>query len=136
MIAKYYGKNYSLETLREKTSITREGVTLLGISRAAEELGFRTLGAKVPFERLEELPLPCIVHWKQRHFVVLYDIKIKERKNKGTKGTIGTDGTDEKENKEKDGNRQQATSSRRASQEDGDKEQGTWYKEDGRQIKG
>jgi ABC-type bacteriocin/lantibiotic exporter with double-glycine peptidase domain len=113
MVAKYYGKNYSLETLREKTSITREGVSLLGISRAAEELGFRTLGAKIPFERLNELPLPCVVHWKQKHFAVLYDIKIKERKNKGTKGTIGTDGTDEKEQgtrkKTATGSKQQAT---------------------------
>jgi ATP-binding cassette subfamily B protein len=72
MIAKYYGKSYSLETLREKTCITREGVSLLGINKAAEQLGFRTLGVCVSLENLYEAPLPCIVHWKQEHFVVVY----------------------------------------------------------------
>jgi len=80
MIAKYYGKNYSLETLREKTYITREGVSLLGISDAAEKMGFRTMGVHIPFEKLLEAPFPCIVHWKQNHFVVVYDIKLKKRK--------------------------------------------------------
>lgn len=74
MIAKYYGKNYSLETLRERTHITREGVSLLGISQAAEKIGFRTLGAKLSFEKLLESPLPCIVHWQQNHFVVVYEV--------------------------------------------------------------
>jgi ATP-binding cassette subfamily B protein len=46
MIAKYYGKSYSLETLREKTYITREGVNLSGISEAAEKIGFRTMGVR------------------------------------------------------------------------------------------
>ena len=83
MIAKYYGKNYSLETLREKTYITREGVSLLGISDAAEKIGFRTLGVRLTLEKLLEVPLPCIVHWKQSHFVVVYDIKLqKSRKQK------------------------------------------------------
>ncbi|MDR0605538.1 MAG: ATP-binding cassette domain-containing protein, partial [Bacteroidales bacterium] len=80
MITKYYGKNYSLETLRERTSITREGVSLLGISKAAEELGFRTLGVRLSLEQLNEVPLPCIVHWKQEHFVVVYDIKYESTK--------------------------------------------------------
>jgi ATP-binding cassette subfamily B protein len=75
MIAKYYGKNYSLETLRQKTYITREGVSLLGISDAAEKLGFKTVGVHVNFERLCEAPMPCIVHWQQNHFVVVYGIK-------------------------------------------------------------
>jgi ATP-binding cassette subfamily B protein len=72
MVAKYYGKNYTLETLRKKTSITREGVCLLGISKAAKQLRFRTLGVRVSLEKLCEAPLPCIVHWKQEHFVVVY----------------------------------------------------------------
>ncbi|MDX9914018.1 MAG: cysteine peptidase family C39 domain-containing protein, partial [Candidatus Moranbacteria bacterium] len=79
MIAKYYGKSYSLETLRQKTYITREGVSLLGISEAAESIGFRTLGVHITFEKLLETPLPCIVHWKQNHFVVVYDLKVKKR---------------------------------------------------------
>jgi ATP-binding cassette subfamily B protein len=89
MIAKYYGKNYSLETLREKTSISREGVSLWGIAKAAEQIGFHALGARVGFEILCEAPLPCIVHWKQEHFVVVYDIKInKKYEGKNLKGYV------------------------------------------------
>ncbi|MEI7595912.1 MAG: cysteine peptidase family C39 domain-containing protein, partial [Bacteroidota bacterium] len=76
MVAKYYGKNYSLESLRTKSNIGREGVSLLGISDAAECLGFRTIGQRLSINTLiEEVPLPCIIHWKQNHFVVLYKIK-------------------------------------------------------------
>lgn len=75
MVAKHYGKSYSLQKLREKCSITREGVSILGISDAAESIGFRTLGAKISFEKLaQEVPLPCIIHWNQNHFVVVYKI--------------------------------------------------------------
>ncbi|MFN8209364.1 MAG: peptidase domain-containing ABC transporter [Bacteroidales bacterium] len=75
MVAAWYRKNYSLETLRKKCYITREGVSFLGLSEAADSLGFRTIGVKIPFSRLEEnVPLPCIVHWKQKHFVVVYRI--------------------------------------------------------------
>ncbi len=76
MIAKYYGKHYSLESLREQSYITKSGVSLLGISEAAEEIGFRTKGLKVSFEQLKkEVIHPCIIHWKQEHFVVVYRIK-------------------------------------------------------------
>lgn len=82
MIAKYYGKSYTVQELREKSFITREGVSMLGISDAAESIGFKTLGAKITFEKLaNEVPLPCIVHWKQNHFIVVY--KVKSRKSKG-----------------------------------------------------
>jgi len=80
MIAKHYGKNYTIQNLREMCSATRAGVSMLGISDAAEKLGFKTLGVKVPLKKLaEDAPLPCIVHWKQEHFVVVYDIKLKIR---------------------------------------------------------
>lgn len=78
MIAKYYGKQYSLEMLRERSFITREGVSMLGISDAAEYLGMHTLGVKISFEQLaNEAVLPCILHWNQNHFVVCYGIKKK-----------------------------------------------------------
>jgi len=81
MIAKHHGKSYSIQTLRERSFITREGVSFLGISDAAESIGFRTMGVKIPFEKLaKEVPLPCIVHWKQRHFVVVYEISGKPDK--------------------------------------------------------
>lgn len=76
MIAKYYGRSYTLQTLRERSFITREGVSMLGISDAAESIGFRTNGVKISLEQLKkEVLLPCILHWNQNHFVVLYKIK-------------------------------------------------------------
>lgn len=81
MISKYYGKSYSLQTLRAKCYISREGVSMLGISEAAESLGFKTMGVKISFEQLvEEVQLPCILHWNQNHFVVCYKIKKKNGK--------------------------------------------------------
>lgn len=75
MVAEHYGRHYSLDTLREETFIGREGVSLLGISRAAEKIGIRTVGGKLSYEDLKEkAPLPCIVHWNQNHFVVVYKI--------------------------------------------------------------
>jgi ATP-binding cassette subfamily B protein len=76
MIAKYYGRSYTLQTLRERSFITREGVSMLGISDAAESIGFRTSGVKISIEQLKkDTLLPCILHWNQNHFVVLYKIK-------------------------------------------------------------
>ncbi|RZJ23685.1 MAG: peptidase domain-containing ABC transporter [Acinetobacter sp.] len=74
MIAKNYGKNFKIQTLRELSDISREGVSLLGISRAAEKIGFRTSGVKLSSEQLSEIDLPCVLHWSQNHFVVLYKI--------------------------------------------------------------
>jgi ATP-binding cassette, subfamily B, bacterial len=82
MVAAYYGRIYSLENIREKSLITREGTSMLGISEAAENIGFRTTGVKISFKELLEAPLPCIVHWNQVHFVVVYDITEKQGKEK------------------------------------------------------
>lgn len=76
IVAAYYGKQYSLQTLRTRCHISREGVSLLGISDAAEEIGFRTVSLKPTWVQLRAVvPLPCIVHWHQRHFIVVYKIK-------------------------------------------------------------
>ena len=76
MIAKYYGRHYSLQTLRERCFITREGVSMLGISDAAEYIGMRTIGVRISLKQLtEEVQLPCILHWNQNHFVVCYKIR-------------------------------------------------------------
>jgi len=77
MVAKYYGRAYSLQQLRGLTDVGREGVSLLGIARAAEQIGFRTQGAQVSFETLSDkhLPLPAIVHWHQNHFVVVRKVR-------------------------------------------------------------
>ncbi len=76
MVAAWYKKTFSLESIRKKCFITREGVSFLGLSEAADSLGFKTIGVKIPFDMFtENVPLPCIVHWKQRHFIVVYKIK-------------------------------------------------------------
>ncbi|MDO6491219.1 MULTISPECIES: peptidase domain-containing ABC transporter [unclassified Cellulophaga] len=73
MIAKFYGKNFSREFLRDKASITRQGVTMAGIADAAEIIEMRTLGMRVSLESLiDEVPTPFIVPWRQKHFVVVY----------------------------------------------------------------
>ncbi|MEI3467832.1 MAG: peptidase domain-containing ABC transporter [Bacteroides intestinalis] len=77
MVAAFYGKCYSLEGLREKSFITREGVSMLGISEAAEKIGFRSICVQVGYEKLQEAPLPCIIHWNQQHFVVVYKLNDK-----------------------------------------------------------
>ncbi|MEA4981108.1 MAG: peptidase domain-containing ABC transporter [Paludibacter sp.] len=80
MIASHYGKTYDIQFLRENTFMTREGVTLLGITQAAEKIGFSTLPAKLTLGKLIQLisnsqvALPCIIHWNQNHFVVLRKI--------------------------------------------------------------
>lgn len=75
MISRYYGRNLPLENLREMCYITKTGVSLLGISDAAEKIGFRTTGAKVRILDLLDVQLPCIAHWKGNHFIVVYDVK-------------------------------------------------------------
>ncbi|NLR68660.1 peptidase domain-containing ABC transporter [Chitinophaga varians] len=73
MVAKYYGKDVELEMLRQSSYINRNGVSLLGISQAAERIGFRTLMVQTSYEKLYgNVPLPCILHWNQEHFVVLF----------------------------------------------------------------
>ena len=80
MIAAHYGRHYTLDHLREQCFIGREGVSLLGISKAAEQIGFRTVGGRLTFDKLaEKALLPCVVHWNQEHFVVVYAIRKKKR---------------------------------------------------------
>ncbi|RAI86792.1 peptidase domain-containing ABC transporter [Algoriphagus yeomjeoni] len=74
IIAKYYGKLISLQEIRGLSETTRSGSNLLKLSDAAEAIGFKTLGAKLDFKRLEHAQLPLIVHWDKNHFVVVYKI--------------------------------------------------------------
>jgi len=79
IIAKYYRRDISLPKLRKLTETTREGASLRRLSKASEKIGFRTLGIKSTFKKFErEVPLPCIVHWNQEHFVVVYKMKKDE----------------------------------------------------------
>ena len=80
MIAAHYGRHYTLDHLREQCFIGREGVSLLGINKAAEQIGFRTVGGRLTFDKLaEKALLPCVVHWNQEHFVVVYAIRKKKK---------------------------------------------------------
>ncbi|NER12574.1 ATP-binding cassette domain-containing protein [Leptobacterium flavescens] len=76
MVTKFHGRSVPVDVLRKKSNITREGVSLGGIAEAAEDIGFHTLAVSVNYKTLEEeVPLPCIAHWRQRHFVVVHEIK-------------------------------------------------------------
>jgi len=73
MIAKHYGKTFSREFLRDKASITKNGVTMAGIAEAAEAIEMRALGMRISLESLvTEAPTPFIIPWRQKHFVVVY----------------------------------------------------------------
>ena len=75
ILAKYYGKTITVQKLRELSETTRTGSSLLALSDTAEAIGFRTLGVKVSAQTLKEATLPCILHWNNEHYVVLYKIK-------------------------------------------------------------
>lgn len=80
MVAKYYGKHYNADTLRQKTGFSKAGVSLLGISETAERIGLRTRGAKLTVKQLMQVEPPCILHWDQNHFVVLISANRKKIK--------------------------------------------------------
>lgn len=77
MICKYFGRDYTLSALSKHCFATTEGVSLLGISEAADTLGLHTLSARATVDELAENPLPAILHWNQNHFVVLYKPQIR-----------------------------------------------------------
>ena len=81
MIAKYHGRFFRLDDLREKSFLSKTGSSLLGLSEAANSIGFKSTGVQLSLNQLaEDAPLPCILHWDHQHFVVCYDVKQK-RKN-------------------------------------------------------
>ena len=75
MVCQYFGRVYSMDSLSKLCFATTEGVSLLGINDAANTLGLHTTCAKATTTILSKAPLPCILHWNQTHFVVLYKIK-------------------------------------------------------------
>ena len=81
IVSNYYGKNFSMVTLRDRCHLSNEGVSLLDLSDAAESLGFRTTGITTSWEVFRnEVPLPCIVYWNGNHYIVVY--KIRKRRGK------------------------------------------------------
>lgn len=74
MICRYYGKNYSLEYLDKFCHANVSGVSMLGIADGAKNIGLNTMTVAASIDELKEIVLPCILHWNQNHFVVLYNI--------------------------------------------------------------
>ena len=82
MIGKWHGYNLDFSDLQQRAKLTYNGTSLLTISHIAETIGFRTTGCKLRTEQLKnEVSLPCILHWRETHFVVLYRIKVKKNFN-------------------------------------------------------
>ncbi len=80
MVCKYYGKKFSLDKLRQASQYGSNGVSLLGLADAAEGIGLRTKGVKVPVDdMINDIPLPAILHWNQYHFVVLTPASTKKK---------------------------------------------------------
>lgn len=78
MVSRYFGRYYSLDYLRDLTYMGKQGVTLLGISDAAEHIGLQSLAVKTTYDRLaRDIPLPCVAHWRQEHFLVVYKVTKK-----------------------------------------------------------
>jgi ATP-binding cassette, subfamily B, bacterial len=79
MISKYHGQSHDIAYLRELSSLARDGTSLGGLADAAEKIGFSTLALSVTYDNLAtEIPLPCIAHWRQRHYVVVYEANAKK----------------------------------------------------------
>ena len=75
MVCKCFGRDYTLDSLSKLCFATTEGVSMLSINEAANTLGLHTVSARATTTMLGEVPLPCILHWNQNHFVVLYKVK-------------------------------------------------------------
>lgn len=73
-VCRYYGVRYSARFISGMGQIGHEGMSLLGLSKVAQRLGFRTMNVSIPLVKLHDLPLPCILHWNQNHFVIIYRI--------------------------------------------------------------
>lgn len=83
MIAHFYGKKYSIQELREYCYLSRDGVSLLGIEDGANQIGFDTIAVELATKNLiQKKPLPCILHWDNNHFVILYKITYSPFKRK------------------------------------------------------
>ena len=75
MVCKFFRIEYSIEYLSRICFATTEGVSLLGINETALQLGLRTISGRISINKLWEAHYPCILHWNQNHFVVLYKVR-------------------------------------------------------------
>jgi ATP-binding cassette subfamily B protein len=75
MVCRYFGREYSMCSLSKYCCATTEGVSMLGINNTAKAIGFDKTCVRAPIDVFNEATLPCILHWNQNHFVVLYKVK-------------------------------------------------------------
>ncbi|WP_341841540.1 peptidase domain-containing ABC transporter [Chitinophaga caseinilytica] len=73
MVARSHGKHYNVDTIRRQTGLGKQGVSMLSIGESAEKMGFRTRGVQIDYEKLQQVPVPAILHWNHNHFVVMID---------------------------------------------------------------
>lgn len=79
MVCRNYGRQFPISMLSQICHVTSEGVSMLGISEAANEIGFHSVCVRTTVDNLSLAPLPCILHWNQNHFVVLYKVRKGKR---------------------------------------------------------
>ena len=74
MVCRHFGRAVSIARIREAVHTAVDGTSLAGITRGAQELGLEARSVRASKNRLDELPLPAIVHWDGNHWLVLYDV--------------------------------------------------------------
>jgi len=76
IIAKHYGKDVEMEELRRLSGVGKGGVAIGGLIQALNSLKMDSMGVQIPFKDFsEKIPLPCVVHWKNNHYVVVYKVE-------------------------------------------------------------
>jgi len=78
MIGRYWGKNFSINRLRDLANVSRSGASMRSLSAAAESLGFATRPVKASLDKFAQQPLPAIAHWEGKHYIVVYEITKKQ----------------------------------------------------------
>ncbi len=92
MVSKYYGKYFTAETMRKKTFVSHNGTSFLELKQAAENIGLETYALELDWEQLKQINKPCIIHWNNNHFVVVYKIK-QNRRTKEEKVLVADPGS-------------------------------------------
>lgn len=82
MICRYHGMCISLDEINHLCLPNKEGMSMLGLKESAHRLGFKCTALKAPLSILGQLQLPCLLHWNQNHFVVLYELDKNAKKFK------------------------------------------------------
>lgn len=75
MVSKYFGTNYEIETLNKLANLRAEGTSLGNIAEAAELIGIHSLAVSIDYDTLlNEVPYPAMLHWRSRHFIIVYNV--------------------------------------------------------------